>query len=92
QASFSAETVERLAAHLAQLLGQMTGQGERPLGELSMLGFDEHQRLTHDWNPVEAPFEQDLCVHRMIARQAENTPDALAVTFNDVRLSYGELD
>ncbi|WP_148290024.1 AMP-binding protein, partial [Pseudomonas fluorescens] len=75
-----------------QLLGQMTAQGERPLGGLSMLEFDEHQRLTHDWNPVDAPFEQDVCVHQLIARQAEASPDALAVTFNHVRLSYSELD
>ncbi|WP_445570704.1 non-ribosomal peptide synthase/polyketide synthase [Pseudomonas sp. E102] len=92
RASFSAVTVERLAAHLAQLLGQMTANGELCLGELSMLEFDEHQRLTHDWNPVDAPFEQDVCVHQLIARQAEASPDALAVTFNDIRLSYSELD
>ncbi|MBT2297900.1 amino acid adenylation domain-containing protein, partial [Pseudomonas fluorescens] len=52
RASFAPATVVRLAAHLAQLLGQMAGHGERRLGELSMLEFDEHQRLTHDWNPV----------------------------------------
>ena len=92
QASFSAATVERLATHLAQLLGQMTDGGERCLGELSMLEFDEHQRLTHDWNPVDAPFEQALCIHQMIARQAEATPDALAVTFANTRLSYSEVD
>ncbi|WP_047230577.1 AMP-binding protein, partial [Pseudomonas brassicacearum] len=92
QASFSAATVERLATHLVQLLGQMTDSGERCLGELSMLEFDEHQRLTHDWNPVDAPFEQALCIHQMIARQAEATPDALAVTFANTRLSYSEVD
>ncbi|WP_434673912.1 non-ribosomal peptide synthase/polyketide synthase [Pseudomonas sp. R1-15] len=92
RASFASDTVERLAAHLAQLLGQMTAQGERCLGELSMLEFDEHQRLTHDWNPVDAPFEQDLCIHQLIARQAQSTPDALAVTFANRRLSYCELD
>ncbi|WP_434562285.1 non-ribosomal peptide synthase/polyketide synthase [Pseudomonas sp. Z4-20] len=91
-ASFAPDTVERLAAHLAQLLGQMTANGERCLGELSMLEFDEHQRLTHDWNPVDAPFEQDVCIHDLIARQVDATPDALAVTFNDIRLSYSELD
>ncbi|OPG70118.1 hypothetical protein B1218_38680, partial [Pseudomonas ogarae] len=37
RASFSTDTVRRLAAHLAQLLGQMTAHGERCLGELSML-------------------------------------------------------
>ncbi|WP_460318522.1 non-ribosomal peptide synthase/polyketide synthase [Pseudomonas ogarae] len=92
KASFSTDTVQRLAAHLAQLLGQMTEGSERCLGELSMLAFDERQRLTHDWNPVDAPFEQVLCIHQMIARQAQASPDALAVTFANTRLSYSELD
>ncbi|QGA51172.1 non-ribosomal peptide synthase/polyketide synthase [Pseudomonas brassicacearum] len=92
RASFEPATVVRLATHLAQLLGQMTAHGERCLGELSMLEFDEHQRLTHDWNPVDAPFEQGLCIHQMIARQVEATPDALAVTFANTQLSYSELD
>ncbi|MGU9807845.1 UNVERIFIED_CONTAM: non-ribosomal peptide synthase/polyketide synthase [Pseudomonas sp. CM11] len=92
RASFEPATVTRLATHLAQLLGQMTDGGERCLSELSMLEFDEHQRLTHDWNPLDAPFEQNLCIHQMIARQAEATPDALAVTFANTRLSYSEVD
>src|SRR5690606_17180187 len=81
RASFEAATVAQLATHLAQMLGQMTAHGERCLGELSMLEFDEHQRLIHDWNPVDPPLEQNLCIHQMIARQADATPDALAVTF-----------
>jgi len=91
-ASFEPATVARLAAHLAHLLGQMTAQGERCLGELSMLEFDEHQRLTHDWNPLHPPFEQSQCIHQLIARQAAATPDALAVTFAHTQLSYSELD
>ncbi|WLG66450.1 non-ribosomal peptide synthetase [Pseudomonas brassicacearum] len=92
RASFEPATVVRLATHLAQLLGQMTAHGERCLGELSMLEFDEHQRLIHDWNPVGAPFDQGLCIHQMIARQVEAMPDALAVTFANTQLSYSELD
>ncbi|WP_210639699.1 non-ribosomal peptide synthase/polyketide synthase [Pseudomonas sp. Tri1] len=91
RASFEPASVARLAAHLTQLLGQMT-DGERCLGELSMLEFDEHQRLTHDWNPVDAAFERALCIHQMIARQVQATPEALAVTFANTRLSYRELD
>jgi len=32
------------------------------------------------------------CVHDLVARQAERTPDALAVVGGDVRLTYAELD
>src|SRR5215475_16044310 len=34
----------------------------------------------------------DLCLHRLIERQARQTPGQLAVVFEDESLSYGELD
>src|SRR6185295_10177488 len=34
----------------------------------------------------------DRCLHEWIAAQAARTPEAVAVTFEDETLSYGELD
>ncbi|MDO7900267.1 non-ribosomal peptide synthetase, partial [Pseudomonas citrulli] len=92
RASFEPAAVTRLAAHLVRLLAQMVDGGERRLAELMLLEADEYQRLVHDWNPVDAPFDPPLCTHQLIARQAAATPDALAVTFAHTQLSYAELD
>ncbi|SFO23810.1 non-ribosomal peptide synthase domain TIGR01720/amino acid adenylation domain-containing protein [Pseudomonas sp. NFACC24-1] len=89
---FDAATVERMARHWTRLLHGMVADSHALVGELPLLEADEYQRLIHDWNPVDAPFDQALCIHQMIARQAQAAPNALAVTFANIRLSYSELD
>ncbi len=89
---FDAATVERMARHWTRLLQGMVADSRALVAELSLLEADEYQRLIHDWNPVDAPFDQGLCIHQMIARQVEAMPDALAVTFANTQLSYSELD
>ncbi len=89
---FDAATVERMARHWTRLLQGMVADSRALVAELPLLEADEYQRLIHDWNPVDAPFDQRLCIHQMIARQVEAMPDALAVTFANTQLSYSELD
>ncbi|WP_431081179.1 non-ribosomal peptide synthase/polyketide synthase [Pseudomonas thivervalensis] len=89
---FDAATVERMARHWTRLLQGMVTDSRALVGELPLLEADEYQRLIHDWNLVDAPFDQARCIHQLIARQADATPDALAVTFANTRLTYSELD
>ncbi|MDO7900266.1 condensation domain-containing protein, partial [Pseudomonas citrulli] len=89
---FDAATIARMARHWTRLLQGMVAYSRAPIGELPLLEADEYQRLVHDWNPVDAPFDQPLCTHQLIARQAAAMPDALAVTFAHTQLSYAELD
>ncbi|MCJ8205209.1 non-ribosomal peptide synthase/polyketide synthase [Pseudomonas sp. RGM2987] len=89
---FDASTIERMARHWTHLLQGMVADTQALVGELPLLADDEYQRLIHDWNPMHPTFEQSLCIHQLIARQADATPDALAVTFAHTRLSYSELD
>ena len=89
---FDAATVERMARHWTRLLQGMVADSRALVAELPLLEADEYQRLIHDWNLVDASFDQELCIHQMIARQVEVMPDALAVTFANTQLSYSELD
>ncbi|QHF49930.1 non-ribosomal peptide synthase/polyketide synthase [Pseudomonas sp. S49] len=81
--SFAPASVAQLGASLQRLLTQMAAAGERSLSELNLI----------DNGPsVETDFVTELCIHQGIARQVAATPDALAVTFADTRLTYAELD
>ncbi|QBX40839.1 amino acid adenylation domain-containing protein [Pseudomonas fluorescens] len=81
--SFAAHSVVQLAGYLQRLLGQMSESGERSLSELNLI---EHSPQ------VSTDFSTDLCIHQAIARQVAATPDALAVTFANTKLTYAELD
>lgn len=51
----------------------------------------DSQRVLIEWNATERSYPQ-RCVHEMFAEQARLHPQALAVVYEDQRLSYGELE
>jgi amino acid adenylation domain-containing protein len=48
--------------------------------------------LLVEWNQTEADYPRDKCVHQLFEAQAERTPDAIAVVFEDQQLTYRELN
>ena len=45
-----------------------------------------------EWNKTDKEFPGDHCIHELIREQAERTPEAVAVVFENSRLTYGELN
>lgn len=89
---FSSETISRLLTHVEVLLGEVIKNPERRLHELVMLTAEETDQLLVKWNLTGAAFPEDQCIHRMFESQVERTPDACAVSCEDQRLSYRELN
>ena len=52
---------------------------------------DRHQLLV-EWNDTDADYAKDKCIHELFEEQAEQTPNAIAVTFEGRRLTYRELN
>jgi amino acid adenylation domain-containing protein len=63
-----------------------------PVCRLDVLPHAERQRLLVEWNATEAEYSREKCVHELFEEQVEKTPEAAAVVFEDVVLSYGELN
>ncbi|MFT3764371.1 MAG: amino acid adenylation domain-containing protein [Minicystis sp.] len=89
---FDEGTVDRMLGHLAALLGSMIADAERPVGDLSMLGAEERERVVVDHNRTATEYPRDATIHALFAEQAARTPDAVAVVLGDARLTYAELD
>lgn len=45
-----------------------------------------------EWNNTSRDFPKGQCIHELFERQVERTPDAIAVVYEDRRLTYGELN
>jgi amino acid adenylation domain-containing protein len=89
---FSGETVLRLRDHLGRLLEGMAARPGSPLGDLEMLTSEEIDRQVIEWNATDRDFPRESCVHDLVADQARRTPDAIALTDGQARLTYAELD
>ena len=88
---FDAPTMQRRMAELETLLAGIVANPNQSIKTLPLLPESERQMLA-DWNHTVAAYPQDLCIHQMFAAQVERTPEAIALIFEDQRLTYRELD
>ena len=88
---FDAATVARMAEHFADLLGRAVSAPGAPLSAVAALPAGERHRLLVEWNRTPSPGPAEP-VHLLFERQAERTPDAVAVQWGEESLGYAELD
>ncbi|WP_207849586.1 MULTISPECIES: non-ribosomal peptide synthetase [unclassified Pseudomonas] len=89
---FSAAVIARMSEHLAALLNAMVGAPDAALSELDLLTASEREQQLQTWNPAFVANENPLCVHQLIEAQAEIRPQATALIFADVQLTFAELN
>lgn len=87
----SEESVEALARRFAILAGHFD-DGEGLVGQLPLLSADERREILHDANRTERDYDRDACVHELIERQVDLTPDAPALCFGAQTLTYRQMD
>ncbi|MFO0762663.1 MAG: non-ribosomal peptide synthase/polyketide synthase, partial [Byssovorax sp.] len=89
---FDAPTIERMMAHFEALLAAVVEAPEAKIADLAMLSEAERQTLLVTWNQTATPYPRDASIQAVFEARADETPDAVAVSFGDERLSYRELD
>ncbi|HVR95001.1 MAG TPA: amino acid adenylation domain-containing protein [Thermoanaerobaculia bacterium] len=89
---FDGSTAERLWARFTALLEGALAGPLLSLSELPLLLPEERQQALLEWNDTARDYASGLCLHDLVARQAQSTPDRVAVSFSGQELSYAELD
>ncbi|HEY0739279.1 MAG TPA: amino acid adenylation domain-containing protein [Herpetosiphonaceae bacterium] len=89
---FSVEEIQRLAGQFQTLLASVVQREDATLGTLDLLSADERRRLLVELNSTRADYPKDRCIDELFEEQAAHTPDAIAVVFEDRRLTYAELN
>src|SRR5262249_6000507 len=86
-------TVERYLGYFRTLLeGMVAVSGEsQAVDLLPLLSQEERNQLLHEWNDTRTEYPLDQCIHELFERQAERTPEAVAVVYEETALSYGDL-
>ncbi|HVT56893.1 MAG TPA: non-ribosomal peptide synthase/polyketide synthase, partial [Thermoanaerobaculia bacterium] len=89
---FDPATALRFARHYETLLGAAAREPHRPLATLQLLAAPERQQLLVEWNAGGAPAVSGTSFVERVARQAAQTPDAVAVAWSGGgTLTYGGL-
>ena len=89
---FDGATITRMMGHFQILLQGIAAHPQQSLSELPLVTEAERHQLLMEWNDTETEYPRDPCIHQLFEAQAERTPDAVAVVFEQEQLTYGELD
>jgi non-ribosomal peptide synthetase component F len=89
---FDAETIRRILNHYQNLLEGIAANPDARLSELPLLAEQEREQIVVEWNRTETEYPKQRCVHELFAEQATRRPDAVAVVYDNLKLSYRELD
>jgi amino acid adenylation domain-containing protein/non-ribosomal peptide synthase protein (TIGR01720 family) len=89
---FQVETVRRLGRHLQNLLEGMVSDPGQLIAELPLCSAADHRQLLTEWNQTVTDYSRNLCLHHFFEAQARETPEAVAVAFEEAKLSYTELN
>jgi amino acid adenylation domain-containing protein len=89
---FDQSTIHRMIGHFQTLLETFSGNPEQRVFNAPMLTIPERHQLLEEWNRTEDNYPQQRCIHQLFEAQVEQTPDAVAVVFEDRQLTYQELN
>ena len=89
---FEPATIRRAIGHFKTLLEGIVANPQMGVSELPLLTEDERYQLLVEFNNTETNYLQNKCIHQLFEEQVEQTPDAVAVVFEDEKLTYQELN
>jgi amino acid adenylation domain-containing protein len=89
---FDGTTINRMLGHFQALLEGIAADPDRRVSELPILTPQERRQLLQGWNDTHRDYPQHERIHTLFAKQAEKTPDAIAVACGDRHLTYRQLN
>ena len=93
-ALYDDETIRRMLGHYEVLLRGIVANPVQRISTLPLLTPAERRQLIEEWNlpQAAAPATSRKFLHEAIAAQAAKSPDAIAIVFEDRKLTFREVD
>jgi amino acid adenylation domain-containing protein len=87
---FDRDTVGRMATHFVGFLRAVVTGTDEQVTDLPLL-TETDRELLRSWAGIRVPYPE-RCLHQLIEDQVERTPDAVALEFEDQRITYREMN
>jgi amino acid adenylation domain-containing protein len=89
---FDRGTVERMAGHYRILLEAVGGEPDGRIASFPLLTSAEQHQILVEWNRTEVEYPREATIQELFEAQAARTPEAMALTFKEQSLTYGDLN
>jgi amino acid adenylation domain-containing protein len=88
---FAPVTIQRMQGHFEQILAGIIAQPTARIHALPLLTLDEY-RTAVGWNRTLISYPSPICLPEALAAQVEKNPDAVALVYEGVPLTYREFN
>ncbi|HTD40025.1 MAG TPA: amino acid adenylation domain-containing protein, partial [Mucilaginibacter sp.] len=89
---YKEDTILRITDHYKILLSSIIANSKRSIGSLPILTEAEEHILLYDLNNTAFEYPKNKSLVDLFEDQVKKTPDSIAVIFNDLEISYTELN
>jgi amino acid adenylation domain-containing protein len=89
---FKPETMSVFARHIETTLPKMLAQPDAKISELQLLSESKRRELILEFNNTATEFPREQTVVQLFEAQAEQTPNSVAVVFEEQTLTYRQLN
>ncbi|MEM9218550.1 MAG: condensation domain-containing protein, partial [Cyanobacteria bacterium P01_F01_bin.150] len=89
---FDSTTIERLQKHFKRLLEGIVAKPSEKILDVSLLSPTEQQQLLVDWQPSISDKSTDTELIRSFESEAQQNPQAIAITVGDQSVTYQQLN
>lgn len=89
---FNPPTISRIFNSYMLVLEAALAQPHLPISKLRFAPQEEMDVLLYEFNQTQLNVPHEKCMHMLFEEQAEKTPDAIAVIYNQEELNYRELN
>jgi amino acid adenylation domain-containing protein len=89
---FSHALIERIGGHILNLLKGISANPDLCISDYKILTETEERKISIEWNNTDKQYEREVCLHELFERQVDRSPDAVALVYEEMELTYRELD
>ncbi|NEO23679.1 condensation domain-containing protein, partial [Moorena sp. SIO4A5] len=89
---FDRATITRMMAHFQTLLQAIVANPQQKISKLPLITAAEKQKILQEWKNTNTDDPDDKCIHQLFEEQVEKTPDAIALVFEQQKLTYSQLN
>ncbi|MCL2253517.1 MAG: amino acid adenylation domain-containing protein [Lachnospiraceae bacterium] len=89
---FAQKDIKRLHSHWQNLIRDIIDNPNKFPQELKLLSDDEFHQVIHGFNDTAIDYPKEKCIHQLFEERANQSPDAIAVIFNDTDYTYRQID
>ncbi|CAA7392230.1 Linear gramicidin synthase subunit D [Chryseobacterium fistulae] len=89
---FERDMMSQLLEGMELMLDQLLKDPRLTTDRLSYVSAIQYQDLIHSWNDTSVAYDTHVTLHELFERQVERTPDHIALVYEDVKLSYRDLN